>query len=103
MVLASEFESVDKGQFNYYVNSFLPAFVQIPFEEGDELLVSAGDSVSEGQLIIKGKKYTSHAPLPGTVTEIVEFEKDDGLHRALKIKLSGEFKFTGKNLTPASW
>jgi len=103
MVLASEFDSIDKGLFKSAVNSFIPSTVFIPFDENDEVLVKKGETVSEGQKVISGKNFISHSSIPGVVEDVVNISKDDDSKKGLKINLSGKFKFTGKKVIKGLW
>lgn len=103
MVAASEFESIDKGLFKASVNSFVPHYVFVPFEEGDEILVKAGDKVSEGQKIVNGAEFSIHSSIPGTIEDFVTIDKEDDSKKAVKIRLGGQFSFTGKKAVESAF
>ncbi len=103
MVASSEFESIDKGLFKTCVNSFVPHYVFIPYEENDEVLVKTGDQVLEGQKIVNGSDFSIHSSVPGTIQEFVNIDKLDDSRKAVKIKLGGQFSFTGKKIIESAF
>ncbi|MBR7064368.1 MAG: hypothetical protein IKI31_04405 [Treponema sp.] len=90
------------------VNGFLQNSVTIPIVQEDnttyECIVQKGDIVKEGQLVAVPKASSNqygaklHSSVPGVVEDIVDIPCPNGkIESAIKIKVSGEFSYLGKN------
>ncbi len=95
----------------YEGNAFLPQRVFIPLSYNENYLanplVSPGEPVKEGQLLIRSNKSNSvsvHSSVPGILYNFVKFDLPDGkvLHTAA-VKLEGSFDILGKRLPNYSW
>lgn len=109
MALVYSFVSEDTGLIAKSTNAFIPSVALIPLkrDSGDDdidILVSAGDTVAEGQVIAKGSDICVHSSIPGKVREIVQTDFADGSKGlAARIALSGSFSFTGRKPAAKDW
>ena len=97
------------------VSAFLPRTVHVPLSQEKGIccssLVKKGDVVREGQIIAvpsgvsDGKYYAKiHAPVPGTVENIVSCICPDGRHEdAVEISLKGSFTYLGRKHSGDRW
>ncbi|MCR5762926.1 MAG: 4Fe-4S dicluster domain-containing protein [Treponema sp.] len=110
----TNFVKDDEKDFSESVNAFLPQSIVVPVNrlssKNYKCVINVGDTVREGQLLAVSLKNNNHidsainAPLPGTVVEELNCTLPDGrIGQALKIKLSGSFSYTGKNLSVTDW
>ena len=103
-----KFVSEDTGLITKTVSGFIPETVVIPPKKSSqdeiEILVKAGDTVKEGQVIAKSQDTCIHSSIPGTVINIVYSKFADGNEGyAAKIRLEGVFSFTGKKIIEKEW
>ena len=103
-----KFVSEDTGLIPKTVSGFIPETVVIPLKKSSqdeiEILVKAGDTVKEGQVIAKSQDTCIHSSIPGTVINIVYSKFADGNEGyAAKIRLEGVFSFTGKKIIEKEW
>ena len=103
-----KFVSEDTGLITKTVSGFIPETVVIPLKKSSqdeiEILVKAGDTVKEGQVIAKSQDTCIHSSIPGTVINIVYSKFADGNEGyAAKIRLEGVFSFTGKKIIEKEW
>lgn len=108
MVSVSEFSSPDRDLFASPADSFLPREVLVPLDSGGggplDILVRAGDSVREGEMIAASRDSCAHSSVPGVVKEIADFERADGRRgKCARIAVSGAFTFTGKMAEERDW
>ncbi len=110
MVSVTSFASKDSGQFSRSIYAFIPKEAVIPVLQDDtkqsevEILVKAGDTVSEGQVIARTSESVVHASIPGVVQKIADCEYPNGMQgKACVIALHGAFETTGKKLPKQDW
>ena len=102
------FISEDAGLITKTVSGFIPSSVFVPLKKNGaddvEILIKAGDTVKEGQVIAKSAGAYVHSSIPGTVENLVHCTFVDGSEGlAAKINLKGEFSFTGKKPLSLDW
>jgi electron transport complex protein RnfC len=101
----------DKTIFSNAINAYIPgtAYVPLPLSSMHEssYAISPGDSVTEGQIIARGRNSNAaaiHSPIPGVVENFVSCLMPDGKPGlAAKIKLSGAFSYLGKPVIKSDW
>lgn len=99
--------------FNFYGTAFLPKIAIVPLSHEKncscKCLVSPGDTISEGDIIARpssgeGYKAVIHSPIPGKVLDIISTACPNGnLENAVRIKLGGQFSYTGKPSVINDW
>ncbi len=110
----SNFVKVDEKDYSEAVNAFLPQSIIVPVNlisnKRYKCVISVGDMVREGQLLAVPVRADNHvdsainSPLPGTVVEELQCTLPDGrVGKAVKIKFSGSFSYTGKKVSPIDW
>ena len=92
-------------------NAFLPQYALVPLSFQTQMisfpLVSAGDTVAEGQVIAQAGNSRSvhvHASVPGVVAGIIDTPLPNGhAFRGIHIRTEGSFEILGKHRTPFPW
>ena len=99
--------------YHYSGTAFLPKIAIGPLAQEKncscKCLVSPGEFVKEGDVIARpssgdGYKSVIHSPIPGEVIDIISTTCPNGnLENAVRIKLGGQFSYTGKPSPAADW
>ena len=111
MKTVHNFVKSEASLFATSVRSFLPQDALVPFPSvTHKCTVEKGSVVSEGQIIASAISPENvlasdiHAPIPGTVTDIVTCKLADGtLGSAVKIHLAGAFSYLGRKQEHTAW
>lgn len=118
MEMQIKYPKKDKYPVQEITTGFLPKTVTIPLSQEDnficESIVREGDEVKEGQVIAEASRniYGAasfqaakiHAPIPGKILEITNCSYPNGKHgKAIKILLSGNFTYLGKQQSEADY
>ncbi len=113
MKTVHNFVKSEDALFSSSVRSFLPQDAIVPFPSVSyNCMVEKGALVSEGQVIASAIQQESnvmvgadvHAPIPGTVTDIITCKLADGtVGSAVKIHLSGAFSYLGRKQEHTQW
>ncbi len=101
----------DSPELDFTGNAFLPSTALVPLIQHAGVpstpVISAGDRVTEGQLIARGSGSDSsniHASIPGIVTEFRTVSLPDGSRsQAAVIQLSGSFNILGRKVENFLW
>lgn len=115
MKTINNFVSSEKQPFAEHVNSFLPQYFIVPFEQMNKEkykpVVKINDVVQEGQIIAVAEDQNEeklqsviHSPVPGKIEDIIKCSLPSGkMGTAAKILLNGSFNYLGKKLEIADW
>ncbi|MCR5290049.1 MAG: hypothetical protein K6E51_08680 [Treponema sp.] len=103
MISVYNYVKTEKTPFTDIVNAFLPTEVTIPFDQEFDVtgvpVITAGDVVTEGQIIASSDACTVHSSLPGIVNDVFLSQLPNGKEcLAAKIRLNGNFSYRGKRL-----
>lgn len=100
-------------EYHYFGTAFMPGVAVVPLSQEKnctcKCMVNPGDTVNEGDIIARpssneGYKAVIHSPIPGKVIDIVSATCPNGnLENAVRIKLGGQFSYTGKPSQNVDW